>query len=81
MFSSFWGSNAIPSQGAAGGLFIAWKNDIFDQLALEHGTQSLSVKLKDKQEGSLWRITIIYGPSSISCKTESGRNWMTLTIL
>lgn len=53
MFSLFLGQShrnwsAIPSYGAAGGLLIAWKSDIFDHMAVEYGTYSLSVNLKRK---------------------------------
>lgn len=40
--ASFWGRHNynwtdIPSNGATGGLFIAWKNDFFDIVTAEHG--------------------------------------------
>lgn len=51
-----------------------WKSDMFDDLEVEYGTFSLLVNLKDKQQGNLWWITCIYGPSTNTGKRSFGQN-------
>lgn len=61
---------SIPSIGAAGGLMIAWKTDFFSLVSREHGSSSLSMKLKGILDRQLWWITCIYGPPSNRGKSD-----------
>lgn len=63
----------VPSHGTAGELLIAWKGDFYDLLTMEYGTFFLSVKLQEKQQGNLWWITCVYGPSTNSSKSNLDR--------
>lgn len=47
-----------------------WKSDTFDQLQVEYGIYSLSIKLKEKKDEKLWWINCIYDPSINSGKSN-----------
>lgn len=74
-FRSFWGGRNIdwvfsPADGAAGGMLIRWKTELFDIQATEQGIFSLSIKISNRDNWFSWWLSCIYGPSTNKDKEE-----------
>lgn len=55
---------AIDVDGTTGGVFIAWKSNTFSPLSITKLSYCLSVDLQFNRDGSFFRFTGVYGPST-----------------
>lgn len=77
--ASFWGLRGkdyifVPAKRAAGGLLIGWKSDFFNMKAVEYGSFSITAQLLAKNDGFVWWLNCIYGPSTREGKKDFGWN-------
>lgn len=60
----------VPSVGAAGGVLLAWRRDVWEASLPTALTHSISVKLKCTGSHDAWWLTAVYGPQSDKAKRE-----------
>jgi hypothetical protein len=64
-----------PSDGASGGLLIAWNGNQFSGTVVDMNRFGLTVKLSSLQSEQEWSLSNIYGPCSARAKAEF-TNWL-----
>lgn len=64
----------LPSNGASGGILIAWKSMLFDGEKIFSNDYAISVQFCSKHDSTAWILTCVYGPCTAEGKT-SFLNW------
>lgn len=64
--SGFDSFEVLPSQGASGGILIAWKSSVFSGEQIFSNEFAISVQLSSALDNTSWVLTLVYGP----CSTE-----------
>lgn len=59
----------VPSEGASGGLLVAWKSSLFEGTLKFSNTFAMAVQFISKHDDSTWNLMNVYGP----CTTEGKR--------
>jgi exonuclease III len=72
LFSNF---AFTPSNGASGGLLIAWVGNLFDGVTIETNIFATTVKLTSLHLGQEWFLSNIYGPCAAIDKADF-INWL-----
>lgn len=62
----------VPSDGASGGLLVAWNEQLFSGQVFHQNDFSLSIKFTCKISGTDWTLTNIYGP----CQQEARHDFL-----
>ena len=65
-----WAS--VDARGVAGGLLLFWDNKVLENLEVESGGYSISVRFRDCADGFSWIFSEVYGPV-IGSEKESFR--------
>jgi hypothetical protein len=61
----------LPVHGAAGGVLIAWRSDLWDGTLPNIGRFSVTIRLRALSSYSLpWWLSNVYGPTAMSEKAE-----------
>jgi hypothetical protein len=53
--------NWLPAIGTAGGILVGVKEDIFEIISWEIFKYYVSVIIRDRKNGSVWRFVSVYG--------------------
>ncbi|XP_077252502.1 uncharacterized protein LOC143891884 [Tasmannia lanceolata] len=69
-FREEWDFDFIPSQGASGGILVAWNGSAWKLVNVWKGNFSLFVAFKKLEDGSDWLYSGVYGPCSREAKLE-----------
>jgi len=72
--STFDEFDFIPSVGAAGGILIVWKSNLFSAVRTSHNAFSLTMEFCSKHNCTKWSLTNIYAPCTPEGK-QSFLNW------
>jgi exonuclease III len=64
-----------PSNGASGGLLIAWVGNLFDGVTIETHRFATTVKLTSLHSAQKWFLSNIYGPCAATDKANF-INWL-----
>uniref|UniRef100_A0A0A9DE02 Endonuclease/exonuclease/phosphatase domain-containing protein n=1 Tax=Arundo donax TaxID=35708 RepID=A0A0A9DE02_ARUDO len=62
----------LPSQGASGGLLVAWNDSVFVGELICQNNFDISVEFTSTCSGQTWILTNVYGP----CQTEERGNFI-----
>ena len=61
-----WGSGvahvAIEASGRSGGILLAWKEELFDNLSTWRGRHVAAAHLKSHRDGTPFVVASMYGP-------------------
>ncbi|XP_073360397.1 uncharacterized protein [Aegilops tauschii subsp. strangulata] len=60
----------LPSNGASGGLLIAWNEQLFSGLLIHQNDYSLTINFTCKLSGTAWKLTNIYGPCQQDARVD-----------
>jgi hypothetical protein len=54
----------ILTNGTAGGVIMAWKSSLFEEVSRQVHTHVLMIDIRSRLDNSVYRITGAYGPST-----------------
>ncbi|RVW42450.1 Transposon TX1 uncharacterized 149 kDa protein [Vitis vinifera] len=63
-----WAS--VDARGAAGGLLLLWDNRVLENLEVERGGYSISIRFRNCVDGFTWTFSGVYGPVISSEKED-----------
>jgi exonuclease III len=69
--SSFDNFAFVPSDGASGGMLVAWKGSFFEGTLVFHNEYAMSMEFKSLHNGNFWLLTNIHAPCTPEGKRES----------
>ena len=63
-----WAS--VDARGAVGGLLLLWDNRVLENLEVERGGYSISIRFRNCVDGFTWTFSGVYGPVISSEKED-----------
>jgi hypothetical protein len=62
----------LPSEGASGGILVAWKSSIFEGELIFQNSYAISINFTSKHNCDTWVLTTVYAP----CTPEGKRDFL-----